>query len=731
MGRQRRRLHDRLRRIDSIAQGSAAPNLRGHLILWFSVALGIFAASLAFIYLRSGHLLGLEVEGESLESALTRVFDSWEVSAAWLSDLADSGVMEGAPSRVRPRESEPQFSVFPGIPWLGIARVESGRVQRIYETSTESQDAFLAHPETRRTIENTLGKPGTHISEVFELPGGPCEGPTFALVYHNRDSPNHEQFVYSPACVNGLFTRLPPTTYVDVKVFANGVLIFETSELPEGFSFSLARYRKKFSQKSVDWTIELESLPFPFNWQLAFPLLLFVGITGIGAIVAGWTRMEERERLLAEAMLDTYRLTQKQSHFLAEASRLLAWHTDKQTESFLPMIAARAVPFLGVGCGICLIEGESRLRVVVAHADPAVEARLRSLVERPFGLPGFSEFLLRIIQKPSKRISESEIESLVDQAVPKELAEDLRRALRHCVAVPMFARGKPIGAVVIRMTKGRRYGARMVRVIHDFGSRIALALDNSRLLHDRQRAIRVREEFLSIASHELLTPITALQTNIQSLLRLHRLGQEVPPERWERALDVADRQVRRLGRLVHELLDVSRIDSGKLGLKRQRFDLSELVEEIVSRYEMEAERLGCLLTANCPSDAVGEWDRHRIEQVVTNLLSNALKYGQSQPVHVEVVAGVEEVRMSVADQGVGIPKEAQERIFSRFERAIADSGYGGLGLGLYIAKQIVEAHNGRIEVESEPGKGSTFTIVLPRERLGEAPSPDAEAPIQA
>src|SRR5690606_34253199 len=134
MGRQRRRLHDRLRRIDSIAQGSAAPNLRGHLILWFSVALGIFAASLAFIYLRSGHLLGLEVEGESPESALTRVFDSWEVSAAWLSDLADSGVMEGAPSRVRPRESEPQFSVFPGIPWLGIARVESGRVQRIYET---------------------------------------------------------------------------------------------------------------------------------------------------------------------------------------------------------------------------------------------------------------------------------------------------------------------------------------------------------------------------------------------------------------------------------------------------------------------------------------------------------------------------------------------------------------------------------------------------------------------
>lgn len=731
MGRQGGRLRRRLRQIDSISEGSAGPRPRSHLVLWGSIVLGLIAGSLVLDNLRQGHLLGLEVEAEGLESALSQLLSAWEVSAAWMSDLADSGALESSRPIRASHTTTDEFPVFPGIAWFGIGRLQGEEIQIVYTTpngTDERAAALLSHPGARRAIQDILGRTGSIFSDIFEIPNGPCKGAMLVLFYHNGQSPKRNDFIYSPACIQAMFSRLTTIRHFGIEVFANGQSVFKNGKPLHRFSFPLARSRVEFHTRGIDWAVEVASLPFPFNWQLAFPLFLFLGISGIGVLVFAWTRIEERERLLAEAMLETYRLTQRQSHFLAEASRLLAWHTNKRTETILPQIAGRAVPLLGVGCGICLIEGD-QVRVVVAHADPEVEARLRKLFSESIFMPGFSEFLLRVDQNKDKNVPEFELERLLERA-PTDRVEDLRDVLRHCVFVPMLARGKPIGAVVVRKTKGRRYGTRLVRVIYDFGSRIALALDNSRLLHDREKAIRVREEFLSIASHELLTPVTALQTNIQSLLRLHRLGQDLPAERLVRALDVADRQVRRLGMLVQELLDVSRIESGKLQLNAERFDLSELVEEIVARYEKEAERLGCVLTADCPTGAVGLWDRHRIEQVVTNLLANAIKYGGSRPIHVEVRSSGDQVRVRVEDQGVGIPEEALGRIFSRFERAVTDSGYGGLGLGLYIASQIVEAHRGRIEVSSRLGKGSVFTVILPRGRGDEARPQGGQAPIR-
>jgi signal transduction histidine kinase len=150
-------------------------------------------------------------------------------------------------------------------------------------------------------------------------------------------------------------------------------------------------------------------------------------------------------------------------------------------------------------------------------------------------------------------------------------------------------------------------------------------------------------------------------------------------------------------------------------LERETFDLAELVAELAQRYREEAERRGSEMHVDTPPGAVGSWDRNRLEQVITNLLSNAIKYGNAHPIHIEVRHDATTALVVVRDEGIGIPAEALGTIFQRFERVAPTHGYGGLGLGLYIAKQIAEAHGGTIEVESELGKGSRFSLILQRE----------------
>src|SRR5690606_3046550 len=182
------------------------------------------------------------------------------------------------------------------------------------------------------------------------------------------------------------------------------------------FSRMLVSHRTRIEERGIHLVAELQSFPYPFNWQLAFPLFLFLGISGIGVAVFAWSRIEEKKRLLAETMLETYRLTQKHSQFLAEVSRNLAWHTDKGAESILPRIASRAVPLLGKGCGICLLEGENQVRLIVAHADPEVEAELQRTFAGPITLPGFADFLIEITEKKDKRIPDAALESLLERS---------------------------------------------------------------------------------------------------------------------------------------------------------------------------------------------------------------------------------------------------------------------------------------------------------------------------
>jgi PAS domain S-box-containing protein len=230
-----------------------------------------------------------------------------------------------------------------------------------------------------------------------------------------------------------------------------------------------------------------------------------------------------------------------------------------------------------------------------------------------------------------------------------------------------------------------------------------------------EEGVRVRDEFLSIASHELRTPVTSLQFAIQAVLRLARKGTlaDHPAQVVQEMLETAERQSRRLTRHIDTLLDVSRINAGRLDLTRARVDLCDVAREVVGQVDAEARRAGCVIALRADAPVVGLWDGPRLEQVVTNLVDNAVRYGAGKPIDVRVERLGASARLTVADHGVGIELDRQERIFDRFERAASAGHYGGLGLGLYIVRRILEALGGTIRVESRPGAGSTFVVDLP------------------
>lgn len=229
-----------------------------------------------------------------------------------------------------------------------------------------------------------------------------------------------------------------------------------------------------------------------------------------------------------------------------------------------------------------------------------------------------------------------------------------------------------------------------------------------------EHAVHARDEFLSIASHELRTPLTSLSLQLQSLER------EIDRRGIDGALDKKTKTARksadRLTALVEQMLDVSRIATGRMeiDIHCDVIDLAELVNEIVDRFREANMTGGCQVTVDASGPVIGSWDPVRLDQVLTNLLANACRYGLSRPIAISVHEGGEQAIVTVRDQGIGIAPKDQPRIFEPFERAVSRDNYGGLGLGLFIARRIVEAHGGTITVESQPGRGAAFTITLQR-----------------
>ncbi|WP_295472998.1 hybrid sensor histidine kinase/response regulator [uncultured Pseudomonas sp.] len=239
---------------------------------------------------------------------------------------------------------------------------------------------------------------------------------------------------------------------------------------------------------------------------------------------------------------------------------------------------------------------------------------------------------------------------------------------------------------------------------------------------DLQRAVRMRDDFMSIVSHEVRTPLNGLilETQLRKLHLAKNNESAFSLDKIRSMVERDERQIQSLIRLIEDMLDVSRIRTGKLSIRTSAFDLSELVSNLLENFAAQVDAAGCTLTLNANDPVIGVWDEFRIEQVIANLLTNALRYGAGKPVEVRVYADTScnEARVEVRDHGIGISAENQARIFQQFERVTASHAVAGLGLGLFISEQIVLAHGGRIQVQSQEGDGSTFSVCLPLQADG-------------
>jgi signal transduction histidine kinase len=279
-----------------------------------------------------------------------------------------------------------------------------------------------------------------------------------------------------------------------------------------------------------------------------------------------------------------------------------------------------------------------------------------------------------------------------------------REGIVAAAVYPLHHRGELDGIFVafFRMPLGEE----QLDLIENFASMVSAATSELRLLGRVRAAVQARDQFLTMASHELNTPLTTLKLQLEGLARAP-IGDRA--EHIERAR----RQVTRLGALVRDLLDASRIAEGRLTVLRRDVDLGDVVSEVVDRHAVDLEKAGCEVELRIAKGTHGLWDRDRIDQVITNLVSNAMKYGKGAPLHIVVEQTDGHARVSVRDHGIGIAPKDQQRIFDRFERAVPEGTQPGLGIGLWIARTIVEAHGGSLRVESQRGCGSTFTMELP------------------
>jgi signal transduction histidine kinase len=360
-------------------------------------------------------------------------------------------------------------------------------------------------------------------------------------------------------------------------------------------------------------------------------------------------------------------------------------------EELLAGVARLAVPALGDWAGIyATAEGRGEARVAESGAAAlggAVEAHLRAAPVGPFA---------------SACRCEGGVVTVDD------LPEEAGGARPVAAVAPLCVKGRSLGAVVVASAdRARRGGLADVALLAEVARRTALALEHGRLLRDATAAAQAREDFLHVASHELRSPLGILRLSVDLLARdLARGGGGA-----EARLRTIVRQSDRLARLSETLLDVTRITGGRLELAREEGDLAALAREVVGRAAEEAP--GLAVAVDAPEPVRCLYDPARMDQVLTNLLSNAIKYGGGRPVRVAVRREGTTAVVEVEDRGIGIARDVQDRIFGRFERAVSGREYGGLGLGLWIVRRIVEAHGGTVRLSSEPARGSTFGVVLP------------------
>jgi PAS domain S-box-containing protein len=370
--------------------------------------------------------------------------------------------------------------------------------------------------------------------------------------------------------------------------------------------------------------------------------------------------------------------------FLSDATRLL---TSLDVEAALEGVARLALPTMADACAVDL-----------------------------FAEAGGPRRLLSISLDPSKALHGE---------LPHQVFEDepmmTTTATSSTVVVPVTSRGTILGALTFGHFGERQYSPADLALFQELAGRAALSIENALLYRRASDALAARDEFLSIAAHEIRGPLTALHLAAQGLQ-----GEPADSRNRIKMLQIIQNEDRRLARFVDELLDVGRVRAGGLHFDLAPVDLAEVVRESVGSLTAQVTRSRSSLAVTMTGAVLGIWDRARLEQVVTNLLSNAIKFGLGRPIEVVVSQSNGLARLSVRDHGIGIPFDRRERIFEPFERAVSNRHYGGLGLGLYIVRRIVEGLGGTVTVQSEPSAGATFIVELPQGQLAQVPHDEAQ-----
>jgi signal transduction histidine kinase len=414
---------------------------------------------------------------------------------------------------------------------------------------------------------------------------------------------------------------------------------------------------------------------------------------------------EKRARSEAEA-------AQRRMAFLAEASRVLA--SSLEHEATLSSVVQLAVPQFADWCAVELcLDDEPRCQVAVAHVDPAKAGLARELLRRypsePHGLDASPRVLRTGRPELYEQIPDQMLESNARDAEHLRLVRAV--GLTSAMVVPMSARGRMLGAITfVSSDPGRRYGAPDLEMAEQLARRAALAVDNARLYRAAQRAIRGRDDFLAIVSHDLRNPLTVCLMNAKLLLS----GPPADETQTRRGLESILRSAERMDRLIGDLLEVATIEAGQLVVDPAPHPVESLVGPAIELARplaaQKSLRLGASLEPGLP---LVRCDRERVLQIFSNLLGNAIKFTpEGGLIEIAVRARNGSVGFSVRDSGPGIPAEQLLHVFDRYWQA----GRGdrrGVGLGLFITKALVEAHGGEVSVESRLGEGSTFSFTLP------------------
>jgi len=444
------------------------------------------------------------------------------------------------------------------------------------------------------------------------------------------------------------------------------------------------------------------------EWSTGTVEVLRTAAGTLGAAILRRRAEAERLELAREQSARVEAQTaQRRVAFLAAASQLLVASLDYETT--LQDVADLLVPDLAECCFIDLLEPDNTIRRIAAAAaepfagDIAADAGLRLS-------PRTDHPVAAVIRTGQPFLSSD---------LPETFRQKSAGAFVSGLIVPLITRGAPTGALTWLASAARpAYSVPDLSLAQDLARRCALAVDNARLYREARVAVSIRDEFLSVAAHELKTPLTSLRGYAQLLGREFDKGHVANPDRARRAAMTIQIQSDKLARLVAQLLDISRIQSGKLAIERKEADLSQLVRDIVDGARSQLKEH--TLVAHLPVELTLLIDPLRIEQVVTNLIDNAIKYspeGGQIDVALTTRPDAESVQLMVRDHGVGVPLEHRAYIFDRFYQAHAGgplTSMAGMGLGLYISRQIVELHGGTIEAEFPADGGARFVVTLPR-----------------